>query len=210
MARRATFLANRYPPVYPKTPFFFEDWHFNASCIATGHKFIVAKDTAIYYRQRSGSIMSEARGTVNPQIAPNAFFEPNTYCKITERSYKSYRLDDKSAKATTEASLHNLLLPIRDDMLQQSIIEPAINENKILNSHIWSFENLGMMPLGACYAEICRMIKGLSFSHVFVLPFHISGGGDYYIQKIIESLYQEFFSQKCLVILTQNTKALSM
>ena len=87
MFRREVFVGNRFVATLPIAPYRFEDWHWSCECLAAGRVSIVAEGTAIYYRQRTGSLMHEARTQRGCQIAPSRLFVPEVFCRIAERDY---------------------------------------------------------------------------------------------------------------------------
>ena len=209
MAPRELFLANPYQPTQPLTPFQFEDWHFNAECVADGCEFIIAKNTVSYYRQRPDSLMDKARQTQNPQIAPTRLFEPERFLRIGAADYSRWRAGAVSLQAAACRADEDLS-QIKNDVIRQQEIDPAIDIEKIYNSDMFCYQCANDVRIGATYYELCNLVRDFKFNHVFILPCHGSDARGLYIQKEMVSLYKADPLGRTLVILGEYTNARSI
>ena len=76
-ARKDTFRTYPYERTQVKnTGFGFEDWHWNLELVAAGIKHVSAPGTAIYYRRKPSSVLTEQvqNGAI---IRPSRFFSPD-------------------------------------------------------------------------------------------------------------------------------------
>ena len=73
-SKRDVFLSHPYQPTYVRqTGFGYEDWEWNLRLVAAGYSHVSVPDTALFYRRKRVSMLSEMLGQ-NAVIRPNAFF----------------------------------------------------------------------------------------------------------------------------------------
>jgi glycosyltransferase involved in cell wall biosynthesis len=146
----------------------YEDWHFNATAVAKGYRFIPAAGTILFYRHRSSSLLHGMNATSVRQIPPSALFDPVTYIKICRSSYWGLRKGERPQINTAE-----MFKNFKDDSSIQTMvaaaneIEPAISLIKLEGAPLIS--NLaGDLTLGQAYYKACKIVMTERFDHVIV------------------------------------------
>jgi glycosyltransferase involved in cell wall biosynthesis len=206
MARREVFKSLPYEATAPITPYYYEDWHFICQCAAKGANMLVAKNTITYYRQRAGSLMSQARVRQAQQIAPSDVFTPERYVEIAQDDYVKWRSGLVMSNRPLPKSCE-LLSPLLGDIQFHNHIDPEIDIDAIIGSNLFDNQTYTNLAIGAAYFECCKIIKNFRYKHVFILPFHLGAGADLYLQKIIESIYATDMNARVLVILGESSNS---
>jgi glycosyltransferase involved in cell wall biosynthesis len=84
----------------------YEDWDLNAKFLAAGYKFLVARDTIIFYRQRKGSLLLKMN-SVSARMPPHCLaFEREWFLTELDKDFK--RIDDWQEFVETRQKLHNI------------------------------------------------------------------------------------------------------
>jgi glycosyltransferase involved in cell wall biosynthesis len=203
-AHRSVFEAVPYTDSRVSSGYAYEDWHFNAECVARGYGVLVAEDTIMFYRQRRGSLLHQADSQTTRQIFPSTLFEPETWVRITRDAYE--RLAPHSG-ARPGAPDGARWAGMRDSALQMTFIraanaiDPGVDPVILRRSPIGS--NLGGPDLaaGLAYHEICQIIGAQRFEEVFLLPFISTGGAERYVYDVMQALYDMRPTKRMLVLL---------
>lgn len=205
LAHREIFEAVPYIDSPPSCGYAYEDWHFNAECVARGYQILVAEDTVYFYRQRSGGLLDKANKYTTRQIPPCTLFEPQTWVRITRDSYKRLGLlggmrppesDDVGGKHVLSSDPH--LTFVR----AANAIDPEIDS--LILEHSTFSSNLDGPNLTAAlaYHEICQVTGAQSFDEVFLLPFAANSGiAGRYVDDVIQTLYEMSPTARILIIL---------
>ncbi len=207
MFRREVFRENRYVATAPASPFHFEDWHWNCECLAAGLRFAVADDAILYYRQRSGSLMDEARKQRQTQIAPSRLFTPHVYTAVAEADYRRWLAH--GLPSFDPAAIRANLSRLSEDVAFQARFEPQLTLDLFRRSPVLDNRVASGLHVGAAYYEICRVVGAARFEHVFILPFHVSGGAELYIGRLLEAIYQMAPEVNVLAVLGETTSSAS-
>lgn len=166
----------------------FEDWDLNARLIAAGFKWHPAKNTVLFYRQRSSGIMGALRG-VERHIPCSDYFVPKTFLRATALDIQRHQLARTVEPPSAEA--------VRMEALQrQELLEIFAAANQIEHSiryeripHIPAGTNLGgQLSLGPSYHNVCTLVGDQSFTDVVLLPYISNGGGEKFIIDVISGL----------------------
>jgi len=207
MFRREVVRDVKYVPTSPLSPYHYEDWHWNCECRASGFRFVVAKDAALYYRQRPGSIMHVSRKLGRLEIAPSRLFRPEIYCQTTERDYARWLAAEPAA--FDRDALRAELRRLSEDVAVQSRFEPELKPDFFRSALLYDNRVTSSFAVGACYYEICKFLPRHGFDQVFLLPFHVYGGAELYIRTLMEACYEIAPETNVLAILGETTSALS-
>jgi glycosyltransferase involved in cell wall biosynthesis len=203
-ALREVFQTIRYTDVRPSSGYAYEDWHFNAECVARGLQMIVAEDVILFYRRRAGSLSFKADRKTTMQIPPCSLFGPERWVRITQRAYDCF-----TASGTTFLSrpasddwrnipdrpLHRALLKAAN------AIDPAVDLHKFAKSTFGSNMDGVSVQAAIAYHEICRIVGAQKFDDVFLLPFISHGGAERYIGDVMQALYELRPAARALVLL---------
>jgi glycosyltransferase involved in cell wall biosynthesis len=203
MFRREVFAEIRFVATFPTSPYYHEDWHWNCECLAAGRSSIVAKGAAIYYRQRKGSLMDEARKKRGCQIAPSRLFVPEVFCRIAERDYQR-RLNGDEA-TPDPAAAREVFRSLEDDISVQSKFEPGLSLKLIQNAPIYDNRFATTHEVGASYYEICRLLVDRTFADVFIWSFHTSGDDGVRLRATLAAFYEIAPRANILVIFLETT-----
>ncbi|MFT8723220.1 MAG: glycosyltransferase family A protein, partial [Acetobacter malorum] len=84
MARRADLLSVPYRDCSSGTLYAYEDYDINLRLICAGFDLLVAPDTIVFYRQRTGSIMASLGREQKLMVSNSAFFEGSEFLKLLQ------------------------------------------------------------------------------------------------------------------------------
>jgi glycosyltransferase involved in cell wall biosynthesis len=202
LAHRSVFEAVPYLDAGISSAYAYEDWHFNAECVARGFQFLIAKNTIRFYRQRRGSLMDQARNRTTRQILPSMLFEPRTWVHITRKAYE--RLAPLGAcPRRPDAGWSTLLdsAPHLAFIQAANAIDPGIDPAILRASPFSSNVNQANITTAIAYHEICQLIGAQRFDEVFLLPFIARGGAERYVGDIMQALYDMRPTSRMLVLL---------
>ena len=203
-APKSIFQAIPYQDARSSSGFAYEDWHFNAECVARGHSIVVAEDTILFYRQRSSSLLNEANRTSARQIRPSTLFEPETYVRITTPYYASLARfhgvrpdapDGTGWGSVIDSPLHQAFIHAAN------AIDPAVHPRMLKQSAHNSNLSAPYINVGLAYHEICLTIGRQHFDEVFLLPFIATGGAERYVGDVMHALYAMRPGSRILVLL---------
>ncbi|MFC5082692.1 glycosyltransferase [Microvirga arabica] len=205
-SHRSAFRSIPYKDVRLSRGYAYEDWHFNAEAVAAGLNIHTVDDTILFYRQRPGSLLKSADALSIRQIPPTRLFEPLTYLEVSGRFHARYFAKDAALNevVTTQPNLLDVDR-IQDKFRFANAIEPAISLEKYRSVPVMG-NDVGTAPLGTAYYTLCDIIRGISFSDIFIVPFFSREGGVRYILSLMESLYRLDPLKEFLVILGEDLK----
>jgi len=171
---RESFLDNSYVATSPISPFHFEDWHFNATCFAKGFNFTIAKETALYYRQRPSSIMGLSRRKATADdLAPCVLFEPDKFIQTYEK-YHAEVLDGQFDLVRRHPPI-NLIDRIADDIKDIHKIESKICLDAVKRSPYFYNDRYVNTHLGLSYYKIARLLRDKRYKHIFFITLSSAG-----------------------------------
>lgn len=190
-------LNNRgYRDMGKDSDFAFEDWEINCYFYSIGCRFIALKQTALFYRQRPGSIMSsKLTGKIIPD---NELFNPKTYCTLSQRHLTERNLHFYSNKKIERLLDLSWLI---DELITQSQYETKLT--RITSS----------VPVTPSTYHIPKVHKGMALRQLFCLTgcqtFHkciIFSDKDQLEVLFGELLHQKNMKMRILVISLLNDK----
>jgi len=203
-AHRTIFQTLRYADVSSKSGYAYEDWHFNAECVAQGLGMTIASDTILFYRQRSGSLLEEANSNSTRQIPPCTLFDTRTWVRITADDYDRLAssgglIPDIPEEQARYGRFQGSLLQAA--LMAANAIDPAIDPTWIQTARLGSNVDFRSVAVGIAYHEICKIIDGQQFDEIFLLPFISTGGADRYLRDVMQALYHISPTARMLVVL---------
>jgi glycosyltransferase involved in cell wall biosynthesis len=201
-AHRSVFEAVPYLDAGVSSAYAYEDWHFNAECVARGFQILIAKDTIRFYRQRRGSLMDQASNHTTRQILPSMLFEPQTWVQITRKAYERFALG-KRPQEPDGASWATLLDSDRHlaSIRAANAIDPGIDPVILRGSPFSSNLDNSDVTAAMAYHEISQLIGAQRFDEVFLLPFIATGGAERYVADVMQVLYHLRPTSRMLVLL---------
>lgn len=176
----------------------FEDYHLNCEAIANGYSFHCAPGTALFYRQRSASIMTTAAGKIIP---PSSYFSPEIFVRLCSGEYDKYKndsyLDVEPLSVRREQVTGSHVL--EEMIYAANQIDPMIDIAPL------KYTNMGVntqipLSVGLSYYEVCETVGNQKFTDVVLLPFASTGGGEKYIFQILEAIQAINKESKILII----------
>jgi glycosyltransferase involved in cell wall biosynthesis/2-polyprenyl-3-methyl-5-hydroxy-6-metoxy-1,4-benzoquinol methylase len=203
-AHRSVFEAVPYTDARVSSGYAYEDWHFNAECVARGYQILVAENTILFYRQRPGSLLDQANNHTTRQIPPCTLFEPPTWVQVTREAYERLApLGGARPRAPDSVGWGRVLdsAPHRAFIRAANEIDPAIDPLQIRMSDFDSNLNGPDFTAGLAYHEICRFIGAQRFDEVFLLPFISKGDAERYLGDVMHALYDMRPTTRMLVVL---------
>lgn len=210
---RSTYEYIRYEDLRVADGFAYEDWDFNSRLYAAGYEFRIAPRTAIFYRQRAGSLLRKA-DAVSSRLTPNnPLFERETFISLMQHSrrrHKSWRAYLQKRKELHNRDFAKEIVSCRlmtEEIVNACIIEPEIDPCLISKTSSycpipWDQEHWGF-ELAAIY----KLIADDGFTDIVLIPWLRPGGGEKYILQILHELQQQGLAAKILVIAGQQSEA---
>jgi glycosyltransferase involved in cell wall biosynthesis len=174
----------------------FEDWHFNATALANGFRFVPAENAMLFYRQRPGSIMTTSARRLIPHTE---FFHPRTFLKLAGTSTGCARDAlprepwDQSRK---EALRSNVVLEL---IRAANRIDHGVNHGLLDHSPCGSNWN-GDLTLGAAYLDLCAAVDFDRYTDVLLVPDLNAGGAEKYILSVLDVLAMDNPDFRLLVL----------
>lgn len=165
----------------------YEDWHFNCELIAAGYRFLIARDTVLYYRQRAASLMKLASGSTH--LIPNStLFRPDLYERLAAADSSTDAETRRHRQGEAEVRTAFVANPLIAELNRAANeIEPAIVPFALSNAHCFT-NHTPYNPIGDGYYSACRHLGETAFDEVFLLPFITTGGGEKYVLNIATAL----------------------
>ncbi|KAK47652.1 hypothetical protein BG58_03305 [Caballeronia jiangsuensis] len=192
--KRSVFETQRYIDLRLTEGFAYEDWEFVTRLRRGGFQFLVAPDTAMYYRQRPQSLLRQANGLSAKLIPHTPLFEPKWYASELTREkeqvgdwqqFVKMRHDIHRTNATEEVMNSPEL---RADLLRANLIDPEIDLARIESSHSHIAVPYHSDHWGFALAEAFEIVGDAAFTDVVLLPWLNPGGGEKYILQILQEL----------------------
>lgn len=210
-APREAFLETPYRDLRLTRGFAYEDWDFNAACVARGYDVRVASDTVLFYRQRPGSLLREANSLSIGQIPPNPLHEPANILRVgrdaharTGATPSAFRQQDHAARPD------DLDRPVLRTLIgAANAIDPEV-DIATLRSQATFFSNVNESAIaaGRAWFEASEALADEApFDDVFLLPYAGTGGAETYFANLLEALGEAFPSRRRLVLLGETPGA---
>ncbi len=201
-AHRNLFAMKKYSDVKLSDGYAYEDWHFHCEITSLGYELAVAKDTILFYRQRTGSLLNQADSLSVRQIPPSRLFIPANYIDACDAAYHNLaNVEDKRANMRTKGPVIVSDPVCLELMAAANAIDPAVDPVHIGSCETYTNATWIDIHIGRAYYEICRLIGDNTFSDVFILPHFGGGGAELYALKIMHELHAQKLSGNILLLL---------
>jgi glycosyltransferase involved in cell wall biosynthesis len=203
-AHRSVFQAVPYVDAGISSGYAYEDWHFNAECVAHGYRILVAENTILFYRQRKSSLAHQADISSSGQIRPSSLFKPETWVTITRDAYERLTPlggrrpespDGISWGAVLDSAEHRTFVGAAN------ALDPTVHFRSLKTSTFSSNLSGRDLMAGLAYHEVCRIVGAQRFDEVFLLPFIAKDGADRYVGDAMQALYEMRPTARILVVL---------
>ena len=207
-AQREVFQAHPYRDLRLTRGYAFEDWDFNAACVAKGMDIRIVPDTILFYRQRPEGLLSQANRLSVRQIAPNPLHHPHVFLRF-EAAYRRVRRAPEQFRQDTHAvRVADLDRPVLRSLIRAAnAIDPEINLAVL--RHCGHYANVVERGIetGCAYFEIASALRGKGpFEEIFLLPFIGTGGAELYFSNLICTLAALRPEARLLVILGETPR----
>lgn len=199
--RRAAFGSLRYRHTDHRTGFAYEDWAFNAELAADGYDFAVAANTAIYYRQRPGSLLRESNSLSARIPPPSKLHDPDVLDALEGMASDRHRYGFWTPPDPEVIRAEYLANPVMQAAAKAAnTIDPAIFLEA--QASCSAFSNLNANAHKAvAYLRACRQLSARDYSDVVLLPYLIAGGAEKYILSVVAGL-QDLGRARSILFLT--------
>lgn len=210
---RTAFSRLRYIDLRLTEGFAYEDWEFVTRLRREGFQFLVAPDTAMYYRQRPQSLLRQANGLSARLIPHTPLFEPDWFAQELEREknragdWRSF-VDRRHDIHRCDAIREILSSPqLRSDLVRASQIDPEVDLARIEHSHSHIAVPYHSDHWGFSLAEAYKIVGNAAFTDVVLLPWLNPGGGEKYILQILQELGDAQANSRFLVLCGEQAQA---
>jgi hypothetical protein len=203
--RRDAFADLQYEDLRLSRGFAYEDWHLNCELKARGFRFLIARGTVFYYRQRRGSLLRAAEAQSSRQIPHSRLFTPKVMLEQSAPD-QGKRLEAQGQHpgkvSAAEASPREEFLadPACLELTYAAIaVDPSLNLELLEKGGSWATV-FPQSHWGHDYVTACAHVGAEPFSDIVLLPSLHAGGGEHFILNVLASLAQEAPDFRCLVI----------
>jgi glycosyltransferase involved in cell wall biosynthesis len=203
---RSAFDYLRYLDLKVTTGFAYEDWDFNCRLLAAGYDFKIAPLTAIFYRQRSNSLLKQAN-TISARMIPHsALFKPKSFRTAMELARA--RTADWSKFVIERQRFHERdfaqELLDSDQMIgfvaDAAKLDPEIEPSRIETASSYCSIPWNPKHWGFHLERVYQLLGSETFSDVLLLPWLKPGGAEKYILQILHQLQSSVPSRRLLVL----------
>lgn len=186
-----------------ETGFAYEDWEFNSELIADAIEILPVKDTILFYRKRSGSIMSSGDFVKLPQL--ERLGEVSVFYRLNRTFKRPHDVQEKLLEDPLEKlkNSRKLLSYLRES----ANIDPTLDIDTVRESFNAIGKNLDCIGphWGNLLALLLRLTGWLNYDDIYLLPWLKAGGGEKYILQILSSILLANPEKKALVITLERT-----
>lgn len=212
-AHRDILLKVKYKNLALGDGFAYEDWDLNCRLYESGIEFEAVKETIIFYRQRSISLLNEARRISSNMIPHSCFFEPCRFLELMDRCVDYNKSASEMAHKRNEILRRNFVGELFSSkklinyILDASVLDPEIDIKKIEASHSFCPVPSGVEHWGFSLARIFRIIGNVKFSDILIVPWLKPGGAEKYIIDFLKEITSQGKGQRLLVLSTESTSS---
>ncbi|MFG5778640.1 glycosyltransferase [Comamonas sp. J-3] len=209
-AKKSIFDAHPYKDLKVTTGFAYEDWDFNCRLIAAGVNFKIAKDTIIFYRQRSNSLLQQANAQSAKIIPHSPLFSPQTLrnnlkkAKQTRGDWKTFLKERKELHSINFAAEIFKDRTLIQYILDANHLDPEVQPNLIETAHSYNPIPWNQQHWGMSLERFFDLVGFDYFSDIILLPWLKPGGAEKYILHILEQLSRQGLAKRILVISGQS------
>lgn len=205
-ARREHIENLKYIDLRLSAGFAFEDWYFNSEAVASGLDLRITKGTTLYYRQRSGSLLTNANSISARITKAGALHQPERFLELVISDIASGVLHHLH-----EPQCEVIYQEFSNDKKQIQFlkkaheIDPAIEPSN--SKFLTSFSNFQTNSYSLAWGKVCAKLIGYSYSDVAILPYIDKAGGEQYIFNICNSILSQDSNARLLVLTGQSFHA---
>ncbi|AMJ57781.1 MULTISPECIES: glycosyltransferase [Stenotrophomonas] len=191
---RSVFDHLKYDDLRVASGFAYEDWHFNAGLRARGYEMIVAPNTVIFYRQRSGSLLRQADAASARLVPHGLLFDPAVFladmqrCRANAGDWSKFVRERQEIFAADSTRSFTASEELRGYLRQAVAIEPEIEPDRVESAVSYSPMPWSPAHWGMQLESLYRMIGAGQFTDVVLLPWLRPGGGEKYILQILDAI----------------------
>lgn len=185
--------------------FAYEDWDFNNRLYADGYKFITAKDTIFFYRQRGNSLVSQAN-SLSAKIPPDSKLFNLNHFRTLMREFRSKVRDWNEFVSQRSGLWHrnNLTELLSSPKLLNFIGEVAYIDPEVEVDRIQASFSVTNIPYdckhwGFDLEKLYNLVGCDGFTDILIVPWLRPGGAEKYILQVLDELCQLGFCRKLLV-----------
>jgi len=203
---RSVFDHLKYDDLRVASGFAYEDWHFNAELRARGYEMIVAPNTVIFYRQRSGSLLRQADAASARLVPHGLLFDPAVFladmqrCREKAGDWSRFVHERQEIFAADSTRLFTASEELKGYLRQAVAIEPEIEPDRVESASSYSPMPWSPVHWGMQLETLYRMIGAGQFTDVVLLPWLRPGGGEKYILQILDAIAEREPGARFLVI----------
>lgn len=208
--RRDVFDAIRYEDLRVTAGFAYEDWLMNCELRAMGYEMAVAPDTVLFYRQRAGSLLSQANAASTRLVPHNRLFDvarlqedmaasramAGDWNQFMQRRLDAFRADNTKSFMQSDKLVGYLCDAAR--------LEPEIEVNRVEVAGSYSPLPWDPRHWGMQLETLYRMVGSVPFTDIVLLPWLRPGGAEKYILHVLEEITRQDPEANFLVIAGQS------
>lgn len=209
--RRSAFADLSYRDLRLSKGFAYEDWDLNVRLLARGFRFEVAPDTAMFYRQRSGSLLRLADGHSARIVPHSEFFEPATFARLAAEDrarHPDWRQFLKARSARRDEKIRKAFLasPVLARAVSEAArIEPEIEPPQIEQAPFDSSLPVANAHWGFHLEDAFALVGDRKFTDVVLLPWLQPDGAGKQPLEAVNLLHAEGNGRHVLVITGERT-----
>jgi hypothetical protein len=171
----------------PGSGYAYEDWRHNCELLAAGARFVVARNSILFYRRRPRGLSAGSWQTSTRQIPPSKLFEPSTYLEATDSTRSTAEHDALDALDHTVHFTRSELC--RELLHAANQIDPAMRITRYETAP-WMDLRSSPAHMGVAYRRFCEAIGsgGATFTDVVFASAEAGRPGAEWICRVLRGL----------------------
>ncbi|GEM_PF-1912982 len=198
-ALREIFESYPYFDLSRKSGFAFEDWDLNARLFAHNFLLKVVPNTVLFYRRRSGSILTSL-SSGNSICPHNELFDIEDY---------SRRLLSKKVSRFITREMGGVRKLFYASPILNSFVKRANEIEPLVDLHV-SSEGKNTDHIFSNWADeylnFIKLTGEIRYDHIFLVPWLNPGGGEKYLIQMMKSILATDPTSRLLVLSCEETK----
>lgn len=147
----------------------YEDWWFNATALASGYRFAVARGVILFYRHRANSLSASMTNQSARLIPPSPLFSPPIYLAMNATSARQFKRSGQQQSAPEDERARFVRSKANvNEVRRANRIDPAITLSTVDDCTVMCMSN-GDFATGAAYFEACRRVVGQEYNEVALM-----------------------------------------
>lgn len=207
--RRSAFDSLCYRDLKVTSGFAYEDWDLNARLFADDYEFLIAKNTVLFYRQRSNSLLRQANAVSSRLIPHSSLFDPNVFQAAMTKARKKHQdwssfIAERQRFSERNFAKEFLAEELMIGFLAEAVkLDPEIEPTRIECAGSYSPVPWDPKHWGFQLERFYQLLGSGLFSDVLLLPWLKPGGAEKYILQILHALHAVGAMRRLLVIAGQ-------